>query len=156
MSTKVSPTFTNVASGFKCQTRSHSFYYNKGWYGKRFPFANVKKFCQLIWKAFSQIWIGKIQLKMIYRRVGQVWKEVLIEFAPSKWQKVFNISTFVIIKKLASEITLYGVVTQQFIQAIQCMVYQTGYCFGCNWQFFITRTLLVSWIFKCKAGLQFR
>ena len=164
MSTKVSPTFTNVASGFKCQTRSHFFYYDKFEMAKdlesffsgkiqsqllyrlvtyEFPIQMAKKDC----RSFAT---GKIQLKLIcnlrtghfisYKSLNQFWlnfphpnskKEFKI-FCHFKFRKkcilikcqkmltyLLPFLTFVIIKELASEITLYGVVTQQFIQAMQ-------------------------------------
>ena len=64
--------------------RSHFFYHDKSWNGKRYPFANDKMFCHLqLWKVFV-IW-GEIQLKSMlqtlnlqkYKFLKQFWLNLL-------------------------------------------------------------------------------
>ena len=72
--------------------RSHSFYYGKSQNGKRYPFANVKKICHLIWKTFWHL-DGANSMETAYwtcnLQTGQSVSlySVLIEFALWKCQK---------------------------------------------------------------------
>ena len=92
-------------------TWSHFFYYVKSWNGRIYLFANLKSVCHLHLK-------GQIQLKQIYKLVTygpasavqklNLCKAVSIEFANSKKNPIckwisFAISTFAVIKEMASE-----------------------------------------------------
>ena len=64
---------------------SHFFYWNKSWNDKRYSFANVEFICH--WDRANSI---KTNLQTFNLQTG-FSKAVLSEFAPSIWQKVFQI-----------------------------------------------------------------
>ena len=90
------------------ENRSHFFYYDKMWNGKIFPFANLKKICDLRRQLQKKIQACNLRTGwyISYKSVKQFRlnfpDQIAKHFRICKWIS-FTISTFVMIEEMASE-----------------------------------------------------